>query len=67
MDEPLRSLDAATTDATLDLIRQFKADGGLAVMASHLGSTLDVLADDHLVMGTPEETDARAEATGAAK
>jgi ABC-2 type transport system ATP-binding protein len=65
MDEPLRSLDTATTNATLALIEAFRDDGGLVIMASHLGSTLDALADTHLVMG-PDAADAEVVQAGEA-
>lgn len=48
MDEPLRSLDRATTDATVDLLQSFVADGGLAVVASHSTDNLAPFADDVL-------------------
>ena len=58
MDEPLRSLDSATTDATLGLLHNFVDDGGVAVVASHLQSELSTLANDVIEMGedppTPE-------------
>ena len=54
MDEPLRSLDRATTDATLGLVHDFVEDGGVAVVASHLQSELYALADDTLAMGEDE-------------
>ena len=53
MDEPLRSLDTATTDATIELIDQFVADGGLAVVASHLTDALTDRADASLSLGNP--------------
>ena len=53
MDEPLRSLDTATTDATVDLVENFVADGGLAVVASHLTDALTPLASDTLSLGAP--------------
>lgn len=54
MDEPLRSLDRATTEATLDKIDGFVAGGGLAVVASHLTSGLSERADDVLRLGEGE-------------
>ncbi|MFB6280242.1 MAG: ATP-binding cassette domain-containing protein [Salinibacter sp.] len=51
MDEPLRSLDTATSDATVDLLRSFVESGGLAVVASHQTSALSSLADDVLRLG----------------
>ncbi len=51
MDEPLRSLDSSTTDATLDLIRAFVDDGGLVIVASHLTSALQPLARHVLRLG----------------
>ena len=53
MDEPLRSLDTSTTEATVELIENFVADGGLAVVASHLTDALAPLADDTLSLGAP--------------
>jgi ABC-2 type transport system ATP-binding protein len=54
MDEPLRSLDTATADATVDRLEQFVADGGLAVIASHLTDALMPLADGTLSLGADE-------------
>jgi len=54
MDEPLRSLDTATTDATVELIEQFVADGGLAIIASHLTDALAPLADATLALGADD-------------
>lgn len=51
MDEPLRSLDQATADATVDLIDDFVDRGGLAVIASHLTDALRPLADATLTLG----------------
>ena len=51
MDEPLRSLDTATADATVDLLKAFVADGGLAVVASHLTDALAPLADTTVDLG----------------
>ena len=58
MDEPLRSLDTATTEATVDLIDEFVADGGLAIVASHLTDALRPLAHDVVRLGEREERDA---------
>ncbi len=55
MDEPLRSLDSATTDATLGLLHDFVGDGGVAVVASHLQSELSTLADVVIEMGAESE------------
>jgi ABC-2 type transport system ATP-binding protein len=54
MDEPLRSLDTATADATVELIDQFVAEGGLAVVASHLTDSLADRATATLALGDPE-------------
>ncbi len=51
MDEPLRSLDTATAKATVDLLRVFVEEGGLAVVASHSTEALLPLADDVLRLG----------------
>jgi ABC-2 type transport system ATP-binding protein len=53
MDEPLRSLDTETADATVALLENFVDDGGLAVVASHLTDALSGLADDTMTLGTP--------------
>jgi len=54
MDEPLRSLDTATADAAVELLDQFVADGGLAVVASHLTDPLSAQADATLSLGDPD-------------
>jgi ABC-2 type transport system ATP-binding protein len=54
MDEPLRSLDSATTDAAIDLVDGFVDDGGLVVVASHLTSALSDLADGVMHLGETE-------------
>ncbi|PSQ96776.1 MAG: ABC transporter ATP-binding protein [Bacteroidetes bacterium SW_9_63_38] len=51
MDEPLRSLDTETTDATIALLERFVDEGGLAVIASHLTDALDALADATMPLG----------------
>ncbi|MFB6099384.1 MAG: ATP-binding cassette domain-containing protein [Salinibacter sp.] len=51
MDEPLRSLDTATAEATVDLLHAFIADGGLAVVASHQATEFASLADEVLRLG----------------
>jgi ABC-type multidrug transport system ATPase subunit len=51
MDEPLRSLDTATAEATVERLDQFVADGGLAVVASHFTDALAPLAHDTLALG----------------
>ena len=56
MDEPLRSLDTDTADATVDLLADFVADGGLAVIASHLTDALAPLADATLALGAETST-----------
>jgi len=55
MDEPLRSLDTATTEATVELLREFVADGGLAIVASHLTDALRPHADEVVRLGEREE------------
>lgn len=56
MDEPLRSLDSATTDAALGLLHDFVADDGVAVVASHLQSELSTLADAVIEMGAERKS-----------
>jgi len=51
MDEPLRSLDGATVERAVDLLRAFVEDGGLAVVASHRTDALTPLADTVLRLG----------------
>ena len=55
MDEPLRSLDTATTEATVELLREFVEDGGLAIVASHLTDALRPHADEVVRLGEREE------------
>lgn len=57
MDEPLRSLDTATVEATVDRLGAFVDDGGLAVIASHLTDVLAPLADDRVSLGAAEAVD----------
>lgn len=52
MDEPLSSLDTATTEVTLELVRGFLRDGGLAVIASHIHDDLVPMADQVIEMET---------------
>ena len=54
MDEPLRSLDTATTEATADLIQAFVEDGGLALVASHQTDALTPHADEVVRLGEEE-------------
>jgi len=54
MDEPLRSLDTATTEATVELIQSFVADGGLAIVASHQTDALTPYADERIQLGEGE-------------
>jgi ABC-2 type transport system ATP-binding protein len=56
MDEPLRSLDTATADATVALLADFVDDGGLAVVASHLTDALAARADDTMHLGAAAES-----------
>ena len=51
MDEPLRSLDTTTTEATLDLVAEFVGNGGTAIVASHITSALREQADAVLALG----------------
>jgi len=55
LDEPLRSLDTASSDAATDLLRAFKNDGGLVVIASHLNDALQQLVDDTIALGAEAE------------
>jgi ABC-2 type transport system ATP-binding protein len=60
MDEPLRSLDTETVDATVGLLEDFVADGGLAVVASHLTDALTPMADATLALGADAPTETQA-------
>jgi ABC-2 type transport system ATP-binding protein len=51
MDEPLRSLDSATTQAVIKLVGEFVNDGGCAIVASHLTSEINPLATEVVTMG----------------
>ena len=66
MDEPLRSLDTATTEATVDLIQAFVDGGGLAVVASHLTDPLTPLADAVVRLGEESVDDASVSSRSAA-
>ena len=67
MDEPLRSLDTATTEATVDLIDEFVADGGLAIVASHLTDALRPLADEVVRLGEERAENGSVSSRGAAQ
>ena len=67
MDEPLRSLDTATTEATVDLIDEFVADGGLAIVASHLTDALRPLADEVVCLGEERAENGSVSSRGAAQ
>lgn len=60
MDEPLRSLDTATSEATVDLLQTFVDEGGLAVIASHLTDPLAPLAEDTVHLGAKQTAEASA-------
>jgi len=64
MDEPLRSLDATTTEQTVGLIEAFVGNGGLAVIASHVTEALSPLADDVLRLGAEQEAASYPTASG---
>jgi ABC-2 type transport system ATP-binding protein len=55
MDEPLRSLDRATTDAAIEMVSEFVEGGGIGIVASHLDSELRKLATNIVRMGEEEE------------
>jgi ABC-2 type transport system ATP-binding protein len=59
LDEPLRSLDTATADATVALLQEFVEAGGLAVVASHSTDALTALADTTVTLGKETPTDAQ--------
>ncbi len=48
LDEPLRGLDEDTLAAVLGLLGEFKATGGMIVIASHLKDKLGVFCDDYI-------------------
>jgi ABC-2 type transport system ATP-binding protein len=51
MDEPFRGLDAESAAAALDLLRAFKAAGGIVVVSSHLHDALREVVDRTLDLG----------------
>ncbi len=51
MDEPFRGLDTASSAAALNLLRGFKAAGGIVVVSSHQHDALDALVDRTLDLG----------------
>ena len=51
MDEPFRGLDTESTEATLALLRDFKASGGMLILSSHLHASLATLVDRTLDLG----------------
>ncbi len=53
MDEPFRSLDAASTEATHALLRSVTARGGLLLLASHAAASLEALADGYVSLRRP--------------
>ena len=66
MDEPLRSLDTATAEATADLIQGFVEDGGLAIVASHQTEALIPHANE-VVRLVEEEREASESSRSAAQ
>lgn len=54
-DEPFRSLDAATTKAALQLLREHKARGAVLIVASHQSRSLDALVDAYMHLGPQPE------------
>lgn len=55
MDEPFRSLDTATTEAALHLIEGFKAEGGTAILATHLTDPMEAVVDEVIELGREPE------------
>lgn len=53
MDEPFRSLDAASTEATINLLRDFRARGGLAIVATHRMDVVGPITDATIEMDVP--------------
>jgi ABC-2 type transport system ATP-binding protein len=51
MDEPFRGLDTESAAAALDLLRAFKAAGGIVVVSSHLHDALREVVDRTLDLG----------------
>jgi ABC-type multidrug transport system ATPase subunit len=51
MDEPFRGLDTESAAAALDLLRDFKAAGGILVVSSHLHDALREVVDRTLKLG----------------
>jgi ABC-type multidrug transport system, ATPase component len=67
MDEPLRSLDTATAEATVDLLRSFVEEGGLAIVASHQTDALTPLTDDVVRLGEESAENASVSSRNAAQ
>jgi ABC-2 type transport system ATP-binding protein len=57
MDEPFRGLDTESADAALDLLRAFKASGGVLILSSHLHDALREVVDHTLDLGAGESKD----------
>jgi ABC-2 type transport system ATP-binding protein len=51
MDEPFRGLDTESAAAALDLLRAFKAAGGIIIVSSHLHDALEEVVDRTLDLG----------------
>lgn len=48
MDEPFRALDEATVQAVIDLLTEYKANGGILILASHIRTTLEAVCEGYL-------------------
>ena len=59
MDEPFRGLDAESAAAALDLLRAFKAAGGVLVVSSHLHEALGEVVDGTLDLGAARASASR--------
>ncbi len=48
LDEPFRALDVDSTERTINLLTEFRDNGGTILISSHIRSTLDRLCEDYL-------------------
>ena len=48
LDEPFRALDESSKKASLELLNEYKSDGGTILVSSHLRRSLAKLCDDYI-------------------
>lgn len=52
LDEPLRALDEETRHAVIELLKQYKQEGGIVVISSHLQNLLKELCNRYITFPT---------------